>query len=426
MRNRVHASRQCCFSSSVGFVPTIESLEGRLLLAGTPAIVYSGPIVITSGGTYSGHWQSNNPNVAAVTIRTTAPVIINHSNIQSKGDLIDTGVSGVNLTVENTSGYGLNPGVAGDSPGRFLDAESFNNIVVENNYLQSTAGIYLLSYQGNDTASNTVKILNNQVLNIDGRKSDGAGGWLNYNERTPISGGPTQDGYNDAQFVQLGNLYSVPGIEIAWNQVINQPGNSRVEDNINIYDSSGTSSSPILIHDNYIQGAYTIKPWQGDTSDGTYNYDWTYSGGGILLGDGGTTTLSQASGYVQAYNNVVVSTTNYGIAIAAGHDEIFYNNIIISSGLLPDGQTIYGQNVGAYIWNGYQTPGSIFFNDSGYGNVVGWVQAGDTWNDWWASDAISWTNNTHFSGAITLATEGAQLASWQNELATSLLTIGPL
>ena len=70
-------------------------------------------------------------------------MIINNSNIQSKGDLIDTRVSGVNLTVENTSGYGLNPGVAGDSPGRFVYAYQFSNIVIEHDYLQSTAGIRL-------------------------------------------------------------------------------------------------------------------------------------------------------------------------------------------------------------------------------------------------------------------------------------------
>ena len=116
---------------------------------------------------------------------------------------------------------------------------------------------------------------------------------------------------------------------MAWNQVINQPGNNRVEDNISIFDSSGTPSSPILINNNYIQGAYTIDPSQGNTSDSTYNYDWSFSGGGIMLGDGETTTLSQASGYVQAYNNVVVSTINYGIAIEAGHNETFYDNTII-------------------------------------------------------------------------------------------------
>ena len=79
--------------------------------------------------------------------------------------------------------------------------------------------------------------------------------------------------------------------------MINEPGKSRVEDNINIYLSSGTAAIPILIHDNYIQGAYTINPAQGSYSNKTYSYDWSYAGGGILLGDGGTTTLSQATGH---------------------------------------------------------------------------------------------------------------------------------
>ena len=46
-----------------------------------------------------------------------------------------------------------------------------------------------------------MKILNNQVLNIDGRKSDGAGGWLTYNDGTPIKDGSTKYDYNIACFV---------------------------------------------------------------------------------------------------------------------------------------------------------------------------------------------------------------------------------
>ena len=400
MRNRVCASRQRCFSSSGDLVPTVESLEGRLLMSATPAIVYSGPIVITSGGTYSGNWQSNNPNVAAVTISTTAPVIINNSNIQSMGNLIETGVSGVNLTVENTSGYGLNPGVAGDSPGRFVYAYQFSNMVIENDYLQSTSGINLVQHQG----SGTVTITNNSALNIDGRISNGTGGWM--------TGNTEGTDWIWAQFVQLNNIYSLAGINIAWNQVINQPENSRVEDNISIYESSGTSSSPILLHDNYIQGAYNIDP----TNTGS---GWGYTGGGIMLGDGGTTTLSQASGYVQAYNNIVVSTTNYGIAIEAGHNETIYDNTIISSGLLPNGQTIADRNVGVIIWNLYGTSSGVFNNDSGYGNVIGWVGPGGTGNDSWTPDATSLTNNTDFSGAVTLSTEAAEWTFWQNKLATN-------
>jgi len=373
-------------------------------MAGTPAIVYSGPIVITSGGTYSGNWQSTNPNVAAVTIATTAPVIIDHSNIQSKGDLITSGVDGINLTVQNTNGYGLNPGVAGDAPGQFLYAFKFANIVVQHDYFQNCDGVELDSHTG----TGTVKIFNNSALNIDGRISTGTG-WR--------TGNVQGTDYDIAQFVQIANVHALAGMEIAWNQVINQPGNSRVEDNINIYESSGTSTSPILIHDNYIDGAYNTEP----TNTGS---GWDYSGGGILLGDGSTTNTSLESGWVQAYNNIVVSTTNYGISIAAGHNETIYDNTVVSSGLLPNGQVIADQNVGIGIWNGYNTPSNVFYDNSGYGNVIGWVNGGGS-NRWWIPNGTSWATPT-IESAITLATEASELAFWQNKLATNHVTIGPL
>ena len=113
----------------------IAVVAATLTVSQAPAsVVYSGPIVITSGGTYSGNWQSDNPDVAAVTIRTTAPVIIENSNLLGKGNLIETAAAHVDLTVRNSRGYGLNPGVAGRVPGRFLDGESFDNIRIENIY----------------------------------------------------------------------------------------------------------------------------------------------------------------------------------------------------------------------------------------------------------------------------------------------------
>jgi hypothetical protein len=213
------------------------------------------------------------------------------------------------------------------------------------------------------------------------------------------------------QFLQFDKVYAVAGIDIGWNKVINQPGNSRVEDNINIYKSSGTSGSPILIHDNYIQGAYTIKPWQADTSDSTYDYDWSFSGGGIMLGDGVGTGTSDPS-FVKAYGNTIADTTNYGIAISSGHDESFYNNRIVSDGKLPDGRTIQNQNVGAYVWDSYDAGSSNFYNDSGHDNTIGWVQ-GSSRNDWWAPVSSNMPNNIHMPGPITSSTEAAELASWQ-------------
>jgi len=389
----------------IRFQPVVDQCEQRALLS---AITYNSPLVITKGGTYSGNWESLSPGTPAVTIDTTQPVTITNSNIQSKGDEICSGggVSGVQLTVTNTNFYGLNPGVAGYSPGYAVSLYQADNVVLQNDYLQNTRGFGLWQHQG----SGTITIRYNSVLNIDGRISNGNGGWM--------TGNTLGTDYNIANFVVLYQVHDLAGINIAWNQVINQPGNSRVEDNININDSSGTAASPILIHDNYIDGAYNINPT--DSSPG-----WNYSGGGILLGDGTATDPSLATGYVQAYNNVVIGTTNYGIAIAAGHDETIYNNTVISSGLLPDGQKIADQNVGIYIWNYYGTSSSVFYNDSGYGNTVGWIGPGGNRNDWWSPNAASWENNTSLAGAITLTTEASQLTAWQNKLATNNVTLGP-
>ena len=52
-------------------------------------IAYKGPIIISKGGTYSGNWQSLNPNIPAVRIRTSQPVIIQNSNIRSADSCID-------------------------------------------------------------------------------------------------------------------------------------------------------------------------------------------------------------------------------------------------------------------------------------------------------------------------------------------------
>ena len=395
---------------------------------GDGEIVYSGPLVVTQGGTYSGNWESLDPAVPAVTVRTSEPVVIENANLRGRGDLIKTAAEHADLTVRNTRGYALNPDVYGVAPGRFLEAYRFDNVVLENNYLEGTGGIKLLEYLGDGTAADGVRVVGNAARNIDGRKSDGAGGFLDFNERTRLSDGVTEDGYKIRQFLQLDKVQGVPGVEVAWNQVVNEPGLSRIEDTINIYRSSGTADSPIRIHDNYIQGAYTVRPWQGGTTaDETWSYDWGYAGGGILLGDG-----SSGVAYVRAYDNQVVSTTNYGIAIAAGHDSSFYRNRVVSSGRLADGRPIAEQNVGVYIWDLYDTGSASFYNNGGSDNRIGWVKdasasgSGGDRNDWWVPDATTFENNVNWPGEITLQTEADEFTLWQQKLASAGLTVGPV
>ena len=411
MRNRVCASRQRCFSSSGDLVPTIESLEGRLLMSTTPAIVYSGPITISTGGTYTGNWQSLTYTIPAVRITTSSPVTITNSNIQGTGDLIYSSGNNVNLTVTNTNGYGMNPGVAGQSPGRFVYAYGFSNVVIQNCHTEHVSySAWIEKYTG----SGTITITNNSFLNTDGRISSGSG-WR--------TGNTFNTDWHFSHAIQILNSPSVPGGSIAWNQVINQPGDSRVEDNISMYRSGGTSGSHFLIHDNYVQGAYNIDP-----TNSTGN-NFTYSGGGIILGDGpASDTAANASAFNEGYNNIVVSQCDYGMAIEAGHDNVLHDNVAIFCDKLADGSTIYvapGSGRNAYqLYNLNGQPGSTFFNNSGNNNTGGFTSnlgRSDVYNP----IPIPWTNYTAIPDPLTYAKQAAYWTTWQNKLTANGQTIGP-
>lgn len=378
-------------------------------------INYGPPITITKGGVYSGNWQSLSPDQPAVTINTSEPVIIENSNIQSRGVLIRSRYVKADVTVRNSRGVALNPGLAASfrrTPGYFIHLEEFRNARIENNELIGTSGIYFYKFMGDSTKGHTIKVLRNKALNIDGRYSSG-----------PNTFSPT--GFYRVQFTQFNDVKNIVDAEIAWNQVINEPGESRVEENINMYVSSGTPDSPILIHNNYIQGAYPTNP----VTD-------KYGGGGIMLGDGQASTVGKASAYLRAYNNQVVSTSNQGIAIAAGHNNEAYNNRVISSGLLPDGRRIASQNVGIYVWDLYGDKArNTFFNNAMYGNVVAWAQpekSATAQNPFWfphcdtvARSPKSCKNNTAIAGAVTRAMEAQEFDRWQAKLRASNVAIGP-
>lgn len=365
-------------------------------------VQYSGPLVITKGGTYRGNWQSLDPNVPAVTVSTREPVVIEGSNLRGRGELVRGWF--MDLTVRNSNAYGMNPNVAGRHAGRFIAAEEVRNLRVENNYMEGTSGIYVNQYAGSGSGQ-TIKILRNKVKNIDGRKSDGRGG---YNGQRYY-----------VQFAQIAKVQGVSGMEIAWNEVINEPGKSSLEENINLYSTSGTSSSRMQIHDNYIQGAFAVDP-----SDGSY------SGGGIMLGDGPVGNMKEAGGYVDVYNNQIVSTSNQGVGIAGGHNHKVFNNRILSSGRLPTGQINKAQNVGIYVWdinNGKRS--NTWFNNTVHNNVIGWTRINSnnsTWlnNTWFADCTSTCYSNTSWSGAVTLETEKQEYQLWQSKFRAAGMSVG--
>ncbi|WP_460970230.1 Ig-like domain-containing protein, partial [Pontibacter aydingkolensis] len=361
------------------------------------AQTYSAPIIITKGGTYTGNWESRDSEVAAVEIRTTEPVIIENSNIRGAGYLIKSWGYAANLTVRHTKGYGIQqtPYVNYKKPRRFVTVNNFKHVVIENCYMESTAGIYVgTRYEGNGTTSNTVKIRYNIAKNIDGRVYGGA--------------------REHSQFVQFNFKGAITGAEIGWNQVINEAGNSLVEDNINIHNTRGTSSSPIKIHNNYIYGAYPA-PHTGTT----------YSGGGIITdGDG---DINTCPAYIEAHDNQVVNLGNYSMGIAGGNNIRYHHNRAVSSAKFKDG-TKFGMYSGGLWSKDYYRQNTTFANsiDNNVVGITAWGGYPSDRNDITVKENASFTNNTHIAGgAITQAMEAEEFSRWTQKLQQNGIVLGP-
>jgi hypothetical protein len=404
--------------SATGIAVIMASYQGQTATAIVSSsignIQWSGPVTITQGGTYSGNWKSTDAQTAAVTIATTEPVVIQNSYVTGPGDLINDPYYGNQLTVRNVIGIGVNANVKGQANGVFVGALNPALLNVEHCYFESVRfGVYVRGYGGNRDGTETVTIVNNRGRNILGLESDGNNGYL-----------PGESLWQWAHAFQLSNVNSVPGIQIAWNEIVNYPFQSLVNENINMFDAGGTASSPAETHDNYIQGAYGYDPAVD-----------AYNGGGFTTDGSGSDTVATASSFNNVYNNQIVGTVNIGIEIGAGHDNAVYNNRVISSGLLSNGTKIFAQNVGLSLYDVYgNIQNGSMYNNNMYNNAVGWMcwAARCAWdgyrNDEYFPDNSSYysTNQSISSVPISLQAERAEYPAWLAKVGAAGVVVGPV
>jgi hypothetical protein len=378
-------------------------------------VEWSGPIVITEAGTYSGNWQSTDSKTAAVTVATTAPVIIENSRIRSMASLIKTTVAGADLTVRNSLGVAVNPAAKGQPNGIFLEVSSPVRLDVENNYMENaSSGVVVHGYAGDRDGKQTIVIHANRARNLNGLLSDGNGGYL------PGEGSSR----SVSDFIELDKVQAVPGIDIGWNEVINYPGRSLVSDNIDVNRSGGTPNQPLEIHDSYIQGAYPYKAAQD-----------AYTGGGIKTEGGLEDSAQDAPAFNNIHDNQVVGTVGYGIEFAAGHDNIASNNRVISSGLLADGTRIAAQHVGMSNGdiNGASVGNGSMYNNTMHDNLIGWTcwssscsQSGYRKDQSFpASPGDYSTNSVLAAQPITLEMENNEYQFWLNKMVSAGIPVGP-
>ena len=326
---RVRNNRTCS-GKRVGF--TLFAAASALLttfVASAQQPTIQGPIVITSGGTYSGTLVSDNPDVPAVSINTNEPVVITNSTVTSKGPLfaINGTGSGANVTIVNTTGLALDPGIAGKQRGVFVTASDVSSLVVQNTSMSGVSfGVKVLS-----SKVSTLKILNNLAVNLEDRESNGQGGLLN---ARPDLG----------HFIILNGVTAPAGAEIGWNKLVNVIGAGSTEDVINIYKSQGSQPYPITAHDNYMEGfSSTTTP--------------NYSGSGVVSDGDGT---SPFSAFLLFENNDIVHAAGSGVEIASGHDVAARGNRVVSCGRDSSGDWFAMPFANAVsIWNYYWVGGLL-------------------------------------------------------------------
>ena len=364
------------------------------------------PIQITKGGTYTGRWRSLSPDVPAVKVLTDEPVIIENCQIQSAGDGIWSLDQKAQLTVRNCLVQGLNPNIANRQKGYFINIGNFFQAIVENNTVISFGhGIRALNYGPvTQWSGQTVLVRYNRFQNVDGRLSDGQDGYL-----FELEG-------SGASAIGLDTLRNAK-VEIAWNQVINEPFYSRVEDLISTYKSSGTSTDPIAIHDNYLQGGYLPDP----------RADVGYTGGMINVGDDPD---RGDVGHVHVYSNQVVSFGNSGIAISAGHDNKVHHNRVISAQQVADGLILGSKwRTGLTLWDYYNCSAKgHWYNNTIYDNEVNVVgKDGEAAPNYFPSvggtNQVTGTTNP-LKYLATQADEQAEYWYWRQKLVKAGIRIG--
>ncbi len=290
------------------------------------------------------------------------------------------------IEIYNCRFYGTSP--LGTSKPRSIYGYRPYSVKVTNCYFEQTGGGVAINGWSAVTGG-TLQVQLNKIKNIDGI------------------------GASDfRQFMTVQHVEEVPNQLIEWNQVINLPDFSRVEDNINIGSSSGTSASPLTIQNNYIQGAYPYPAASGNFS-----------------GTGMTTDATDANApmiglphNIHATKNQWINTLNAGMNIAAGYNVLYDDNDIVSSASLPNGTALAGSSNGVAIFRGQPYPNDRFFNNQIINNRINFKPSA-----YYRSESLTEGNtlNTYATNA-TYADEVQQYNNWKQKLNTNQKRIGAL
>lgn len=380
-------------------------LASRLIaVQAPPPPVYEAPFniddaLISARGSniFTGNWESSSFSEnggAVINVNTAQPVIFDSCRFRSRSQhaCVRCIVPGSQITMRNCFGESLNPNYAGDAAGYFLKIGEPGSVVCENNTIIGGGGVLLAGKADGSTVATLIRIRYNKLRNLDGRLSDGAGGY-----QDEVSNNPAY--FRARQVVQVTNI-TCADAAIDWNDLIDTPLQSRREDAYNFITSKGAAGSYILVRNNYIGGGWSAKPFAN-----------TYSGCGLVT--------EGASQYIEFRANRVVGASNMGAGLVGGSHYRLIDNRFVSTNKI-DGTYVVTANSSCVYSDGSRT------YVEATGNRYSWTRAGDLQSEFTIVPGTGNVNTDNVQLAVpaTAAMEQAERDLWLADAAAAGVVCG--
>jgi hypothetical protein len=283
-------------------------------------------------------------------VRAAGPFVISgKQNLTYKGLIISNPAGNCIEISKNSSNIRIESSQIGPCGKNGIAVSNSSVVTIASSYIHDAPQYGITSYLANSLTitGNRIEHVGTGVMNLDStRVKIRENRFLNVNGAVP--GG---------QFVQF-NRVRGGGNEISGNIGENIPGQSAPQDAINLFDSSGDATDPIVVASNKIRGG------------GPSPY-----GGGIMLGDGG-------GSWQVARDNILVDAGQYGIAIASGTNiQVLRNSVYARQQPFT--------NVGVYVWNQYSSP---CYGHTVQDNLVNYTNSSGQKNAYWNAGNCSAVN----------------------------------
>jgi len=374
-------NRAITFSDGVG-------LRDYSLVIGPPSTLppQTGPVTISTGGTYTLNVLSTNSTVPAVDITTNQPVIIDQSLIQHAG----TGVrafTGAQITITNSTLTAITPSTSNHEQ-QAVNCYEPAKLTVEHNNINFGHGVQLSTGGFNTYQTNPLAI--------------------SYNNFTDI-GKLSQPGFYQGA-VHLDKV-TAPNGKILWNRVINHYGSSWGEDIIACANSGGTVGNPIEIAHCLVNGAYPVS------GNGA-----SYTGGAIDLADIG-------GGYINCHHCYVMNYTNNGLMCPTLATGVTYDNCVaVYDGICDDGTTTVSSTFGAgvAVANMYNADGSQCIVSNCRVGHRRWEGGACVSQNYVCKNQGVQDGGGNTTMAASAANEQAMIAEFEASVVSAGVTIGPL